>query len=71
MDKVLPKLTHVLNNCAVVRGMDYDFYHTEQRKLMQTLVGDMPWLMELWEQSVTAVMEIVSTSEVGARERAK
>jgi 5'-deoxynucleotidase YfbR-like HD superfamily hydrolase len=69
-DKILPKLTHILNGCVVVKSMDYDLYHVEQRKLMQELVGDMPWLMELWESSVDMV-RMMATDPTGLGEEPK
>lgn len=60
MDKVLPKLTHLLNGVCVIQSDTYDLYHTEQRKLMESLVGDMPWLLDLWQASVDEVLAMMT-----------
>lgn len=66
-DKILPKLTHILNECAVLADGAGDLYHTRQRQQMVDWVGEMPWLINLWEQSVARVLAIAYAKKSGDR----
>lgn len=55
LDKVMPKLSHILNNCKVPKLNGYDAEHKEQREMVYKLVANQKWLTNLWEDSVQEV----------------
>lgn len=64
LDKVLPKLTHILNDLAVVAIIPYDRYHDEQRQMVMRYASQWPWLVELWEESVQAVIKMMQRKQL-------
>jgi 5'-deoxynucleotidase YfbR-like HD superfamily hydrolase len=72
MDKLLPKITHLLNGCATIRqqGMTYqqlaDRYATQLDELM-AYAADFPPLFDLRHELVTSVLGMyANTSEAAA-----
>lgn len=55
VDKILPKLTHLLNNKAVIRDMDPDELQAvdgKQRGEIALWASEWPWLIDLYDQAL-------------------
>jgi 5'-deoxynucleotidase YfbR-like HD superfamily hydrolase len=58
VDKMLPKATHILNQCAAVPRVADNGYYEEQKALVHQRAALFPWLIELWQESVDETMKI-------------
>jgi putative hydrolases of HD superfamily len=71
VDKLLPKVTHILNGCVTLhqQGVDPDRQaarYVEQRAEIAAYTSEWPWLLDLHAELVERVMERFAPVEVSA-----
>ncbi len=63
VDKIVPKLTHIMNGCKVVPSLSDNGYHQEQRLSVQRRTSQWPWMLALDYTFVARTVKIQTELE--------